>query len=187
MLSRIRAVVWPERGFRRLFAYLLQRIARMPGSILSISIGAACGVAVSFTPFIGFHLLLGWFLAYLMRGNMLATTIGTIVGNPWTFPFILAADFKIGSWTLTQFGFSPPLVDVTFVQIIAEPGTYLMPLLMPLMMGGLVLSVIVWFASFGAFYWMLTGWRRHRAKRLAERRNWQRASRQHANEPTESK
>ena len=85
-VSRIRSVVWPERGFRRLFAYLLQRIARMPGSPLSIAIGVACGVSVSFTPFIGFHFLLGAFLAYLLRGNILASAIGTIVGNPWTFP-----------------------------------------------------------------------------------------------------
>ena len=170
-VSRIRSVVWPERGFRRLFAYLLQRIARMPGSPLSIAIGVACGVSVSFTPFIGFHFLLGAFLAYLLRGNILASAIGTIVGNPWTFPLIISADFSIGSWALVQLGMVPPSVDLSISEIIADPMNNLMPLLMPMMLGGLIMGVVTWFASFGMAYCALMWWREHRARRLAESRS----------------
>ena len=42
-MDRIRSVVWPDRGFGRLFSYILQRIRRMPGSVLSIAVGAAWG------------------------------------------------------------------------------------------------------------------------------------------------
>ena len=31
-----------------------------------------------------------------MRGNLVAATVGTIVGNPWTFPFFFYLDYKIG-------------------------------------------------------------------------------------------
>ena len=171
VVSRIRSVVWPERGFRRLFAYLLQRIARMPGSPLSIAIGVACGVSVSFTPFIGFHFLLGAFLAYLLRGNILASAIGTIVGNPWTFPLIISADFSIGSWAVVQLGMVPPRLDLSISEIIADPMNNLMPLLMPVMLGGLFMGVVTWFASFGMAYSALIWWRGHRARRLAESRS----------------
>ncbi len=169
-VSRIRSVVWPERGFRRLFAYLLQRIARMPGSSLSIAIGVACGVSVSFTPFIGFHFLLGAFLAYLLRGNILASAIGTIIGNPWTFPLIISADFSIGSWALLHLGMVPPSVDLSISEIIADPMNNLMTLLMPMMLGGLIMGIVTWFASFGMAYCALIWWREHRARRLSESR-----------------
>ena len=31
-----------------------------------------------------------------MRGNIIAATVGTILGNPWTFPFFFYVDYKIG-------------------------------------------------------------------------------------------
>ena len=170
-MSRIRSVVWPERGFRRLFAYLLQRVARMSGSPLSIAIGVASGVSVSFTPFIGFHFLLGAFLAYLLRGNIIASTVGTIVGNPWTFPFIISVDFTIGSWGAVQLGMAPPNTNMSISEILADPMSNLMPLLIPIMLGGLIMGVVAWFASFGMAYWALIWWREHRTRRLAESRS----------------
>jgi len=178
MLSRVRNILWPERGFRRVFSYLVQRVARMPGSPLSISIGIACGVAVSFTPFIGFHLLLGAFLAYLLRGNLLASVIGSVIGNPWTFPLIYTAAFKIGSWALGKLGSAPASTDISIADIIAHPAE-LLAFFLPLTVGGLIMGTIAWFASFGMAYWALTGWREHRAKRLAagrQRRSQSRSS-----------
>ena len=169
VLARLRSILWPERGFRRLFAYLLQRIARMPGSTMSISIGLACGVSVSMTPFLGFHFALVAFMAYLLRGNILASAIGTVVGNPWTFPFILALDFEIGGLMLGQVGSQPPSLNISLNEIIANPEI-LVSFMMPMILGGLVLGGFAWFASFGMCYWALTGWREHRARRVAEGR-----------------
>ena len=41
-----------------------------------------------FTPFVGFHFVLAAITAWIVRGNILASAIGTAAGNPWTFPFI---------------------------------------------------------------------------------------------------
>ena len=79
ILSQIRSVVWPERGFRRLFSYLFQRVVRLPGTSGSIAIGVASGVAASFLPFIGLHFLIAALLALLLRGNVLASAIGTFL------------------------------------------------------------------------------------------------------------
>ena len=40
-INQIRSFIWPERGFRRLFAYFFQRIVRMPGTSGSIAAGMA--------------------------------------------------------------------------------------------------------------------------------------------------
>ena len=103
-ISQIRSVVWPERGFRRLFAYLFQRVVRLPGTSGSIAIGVASGVAASFLPFIGLHFLIAALLALLLRGNVLASVIGTFFGNPWTFLFIWVSDYRLGLWLLQQSG-----------------------------------------------------------------------------------
>jgi uncharacterized protein (DUF2062 family) len=60
----------------------------------------ACGAAISFTPFVGFHVVLGALLALIVRGNLLAVVAGTLVGNPWTFPFIWVASYEVGQYLL---------------------------------------------------------------------------------------
>ena len=68
--------------------YWLTKIRKLKGTPSSVAIGIACGVAVSFTPFVGAHLFLAMMLAWVMRGNIVAAALGTAFGNPWTFPFI---------------------------------------------------------------------------------------------------
>ncbi|MEO1017681.1 MAG: DUF2062 domain-containing protein [Pseudomonadota bacterium] len=94
--ERLRGFVWPRSGFARAGRYLLMRMKRMPGSPHSIAIGIASGAAVSCTPLVGFHFVLGFAIAYVLRGNMLAAAIGTAFGNPWTFPFLWAASYQAG-------------------------------------------------------------------------------------------
>jgi uncharacterized protein (DUF2062 family) len=73
---------------RRFFSYYKFKLARLPASSYAISAGFACGSMVSFTPLIGFHFVLAVMFAYLLRANYIAALIGTIVGNPISFPFI---------------------------------------------------------------------------------------------------
>ncbi|MGB1872340.1 MAG: DUF2062 domain-containing protein [Candidatus Puniceispirillaceae bacterium] len=170
-IDRVRSIVWPDRGFRRLFSYVIQRIKRMPGSTLSIATGAAWGVAVSFTPFLGLHLLVGMMLAYLTRGNLLACLFATFIGNPWTFPLFFYLDYRVGAFIITEFGGTVKSIGDTlpsFMTVfIADPAALIGALFMPIVVGCLVLGTIGWFAGFGFTYWAVDGWRRHRVKRLA--------------------
>ena len=79
-----------------MFQYLTHRVVRIPGSSYSIACGLAFGAAVSFTPFIGLHFLISMGLAWVFRANVIAAAIGTVVGNPWTFPFIWLATYQTG-------------------------------------------------------------------------------------------
>ena len=68
----------------RLFKLKIYRIRDFPEAV---AIGLSWGAAVSFTPLLGFHLIICYLGTWLMRGNLIAATVGTIIGNPWTFLF----------------------------------------------------------------------------------------------------
>ncbi len=87
-------------GWRRAFVYHARRLARLPGTPHSIPAGFACGVMISFTPLVGLHILLGCLLALIVRGNFLAVAAGTLVGNPWTFPFMWLGSYELGKLLL---------------------------------------------------------------------------------------
>jgi uncharacterized protein (DUF2062 family) len=72
----------------------------MSGTPHNIAAGFACGVAISFTPLVGFHILLGCLMALIVRGNFVAVAVGTLVGNPWTFPFMWLGGYELGKLLL---------------------------------------------------------------------------------------
>lgn len=93
-------MLWPRTGWRRAFVYYLKRLTRLSGTPHNIAAGFACGVMISFTPFVGLHILLGCLLALIVRGNFLAVVAGTLVGNPWTFPFMWLGGYELGKLLL---------------------------------------------------------------------------------------
>ena len=94
--QKARELVWPSAGWRRAGKYFWYRIVRMPGTPYSIAAGLACGVAVSFTPFLGIHFILAAIFAWIIRANLLASAIGTAAGNPYSFPFIWVLVYNVG-------------------------------------------------------------------------------------------
>ena len=98
--SRLAGWLWPRSGFRRAATYVGYRLLRLPGTPYTIAGGFAWGAAVSFTPFIGLHIALAALAAWLTRCSLFASAIGTVVGNPWTFPFIWAWIYACGTWLL---------------------------------------------------------------------------------------
>ena len=157
---------------------------RLPGTPASIAIGFASGVAASFTPFLGFHFIIGGALAMLLRGNVLASTIGTFFGNPWTFIFIWLADYEIGVNVIRLLGYGADLrvlsieeLGVAMGQVVqfmsfsgvvtwADLAVDFEQVFTPMLIGGIVLGSVAWVVSFLLTLWAVKGWRAHRAKRL---------------------
>ena len=65
--------------FFRNFKMKIYKIRDFPDSV---AIGLAWGVAISFTPLLGFHLIICYAGTISMRGNLVAATVGSVVGNP---------------------------------------------------------------------------------------------------------
>jgi uncharacterized protein (DUF2062 family) len=142
----------------------------LPGTPHSIAAGFACGTAISFTPFMGLHTLLSVLLSFVVRGNYLAAMVGTLVGNPWTFPFIWVATAQLGHALL---GAPPPaevLQEPEFHSLFHELGA----LIWPMTVGGLPLGALAGLAVYFPLVRMVAAYqtaRRHRReRRRAERR-----------------
>ncbi len=110
----LRGLLWPRTGWRRFGVYYLKRLTRLSGTPHNIAAGVACGAAISFTPFVGLHIVLGAVLALIVRGNFLAMVAGTLVGNPWTFPFIWVASYEVGKFLLGAQALAAAPVPWTF-------------------------------------------------------------------------
>ncbi|MBO6826459.1 MAG: DUF2062 domain-containing protein [Sneathiella sp.] len=156
IVRRVRDFFWPSIGFKRSTKYVGYRLLRLPGTPYSLAAGFACGAAVSFTPFVGLHFIIAALIAWLIRANLVASAIGTVVGNPWTFPFIWAATFHVGEWML---GRSSEQDDITgealgaFFHNFYHDGwasveQVFVDLIFPMLVGCIPFFVVVWFLFF---------------------------------------
>ena len=93
-------VIFSLKGISRAIEYIGIRLKRIPDTPHKISLGMSCGIFASFTPLFGLHFLIAGLLSYLFRANVLASLIGTFVGNPITFPIITLFNLKLGEWIL---------------------------------------------------------------------------------------
>jgi uncharacterized protein (DUF2062 family) len=148
-LQRIREAVWPSMGMARLTKYYRHRVARLPGTPYYIAAGFATGVAVSLTPFVGFHIAIGAAIAWLLGGSLVAMAIGTLVaGNPWTYPFIWLGTYKLGRWISgTHSAHDAPSAlgqQFAFSDLLDKPTE----LLLPMSLGALPLAIAGWIVSF---------------------------------------
>ena len=109
--------------FSRTKKYISLSIKRMKGSPHELALGLATGLALSFTPFIGLHALLAILISWIIGGSMAAAIIGTLFGNPWTFPFIWILTYEIGQFF--NYGLISYTVDFSFQNIKKEVTTLL--------------------------------------------------------------
>lgn len=173
MLANLRSWIWPKTGWRRAALYVWHRLARLPGTPHSIAAGFASGAAISFTPFLGLHIVMACCIVYLVRGNYLAAVIGTIIGNPWTFPLFFALTGAIGTAIIGgDIVAEIPVWD--WDAIFVSPVDYFsrfLPVVFPLIIGGIPVGIAVWFLVYLVFKELVTRYRARRKPRAAEGEN----------------
>ena len=156
----VREFFWPSLGFRRSSLYLAHRIRRLPDSPYSIAAGLACGTAAGVTPFIGLHVAIGAALAWIMRANMLAAALGTLVCNPFTFFLILFWLYHFGTWMLGHPAPKTLPAHITFDYIVRS-----WHVLLPMCLGAVPTAIGVWIATFAPMRWMMAAYQRRRHQR----------------------
>ncbi|MCQ0989028.1 DUF2062 domain-containing protein [Jiella sp. LLJ827] len=166
--SRLRTWLWPRRSFRRSYHYFHKRVLRLDAAPHAIAAGFAAGVVASFTPFIGFHFLIAFAIAYLIAGNMAAAALGTAVGNPLTFPFIWGATFEVGHRLLTD-----PTVDVEAPANLERSlspmnlGAIWEPIVKPMFVGSIPLGLLAGVISYAVVRVAAKSFQAHRQRRIA--------------------
>ena len=167
--ERIRRWIWPKTGWRRASSYFFKRVLRLSGSPHAIAAGFAAGVFASFTPFIGLHFIISFVVAFLIGGNILAAAFGTAVGNPVTFPAIWLISYEVGSFMLgTEADRLSP--HELAASITKQPFDAIVPLLQPMVLGGLPLGLAFGTAAYGLVWWAVSAYQNARSRRFAARR-----------------
>ncbi|MDY0008655.1 MAG: DUF2062 domain-containing protein [Bdellovibrionales bacterium] len=164
--QKMRNFFWPLMGWRRLGRYYMHRVGRLAGTPYFIAAGFANGIAISLTPFLGFHLLLGAFLCWMTRSGVVAMVIGTaLAGNPWTFSLIWVVTYRTGHWLMGNaemlrearaMGVSPVPQDISLKLLIESP----MELLVPMTIGCMPYVLPVWLLSFYGVRKLVMSYRR---------------------------
>jgi len=90
-----------------------------------------------------------------MRANILASAIGTAVGNPWTFPFIWVWIFHVGRFmgvgegheNISNLDFSALFGSLTEASLKGDVDTMVeiaTPVLLPMLLGSIPTMAVVW-------------------------------------------
>lgn len=159
VLLLVKRLIWPRSGWRRATEYLMHRVQRLPGTPYSIAAGLASGAAMSMTPFVGAHFFMAGGLAWLIRGNVIASAFGTIIGNPWTFPVIWILSHRLGTWMLGNAPDGPAeghnftnMFSALVRSLIEGDGTLfstqVWPVWWPMILGSIPIALAVWAAVF---------------------------------------
>ena len=138
VLSRLLQFIHPKTGYTRAFKYLKKRFYRMTDSSYSLAMGFTCGVMLSFTPFVGFHFIIAGFLAYVINASIFMAALGTLVGNPWTFPIMWWASLKIGNSVLGYFQLKNLDITVDMNSIVSSVYSIMIPWLI----GSFLISLV---------------------------------------------
>ena len=160
----LRVMLWPRRSWARSAKYVSKRVLRLTASPHAIAAGVAAGVFASFTPFVGFHFIIAFAVAYVIAGNFLAAASGTFFGNPITFPFIWTSTYQLGNFILS--GETPEsggnelesLADADWIEL-GFGGIWDLvvgiwePVVKPMLIGSIPLGVL-----FGICAYLLTRW-----------------------------
>lgn len=167
----MREFLWPRKGLLRPLRYYRLRILRLGATPHSIAIGFSTGIAMAWTPFLGFHLGLALILSYLLSGNLVAAALGTTLSNPATFPVICAVTWETGRWLIggdAATGADADLVDLLEKMQFRELWA---PVLKPMLVGALPLALGSAVILYTVIFFAVRGFQR--------RRHLQRMRRQH--------
>ena len=179
---KILGFFWPSIGWRRAAAYIMLRLARLPGTAYSLAGGFACGAAMSFTPFVGFHFVISVILAWIIRANIVASVIGTAVGNPWTFPFIWTWLYQTGTW-MTSGSKAEAVPGPEFTEFFGHMMEaalnfdlpYLLdtvaPVFWPMLVSSVPTGFVIWWIFYLPLKYMVQGYQNRRARNLGGRLN----------------
>ncbi|NQV91077.1 DUF2062 domain-containing protein [Candidatus Woesearchaeota archaeon] len=131
--------LWKEHKFKD----LLKLIATGNNTPHQVALGSAIGLFVSIIPTFVVGMLIALYIAWDRKLNMLSTFLGTMIVNPFTFPFVYFADYTLGDYIISH---KIPLSFPTSQPITAYASR--------LYLGGFVFAVIASIILYIAVYYV---------------------------------
>ena len=167
LFDKLSQTIRPNKGYSRAIEYLKKRFYRMTDSNYSMAMGFTCGAMLSFTPFVGFHFIIAGFIAYLINASIFMAAIGTLLGNPWTFPIMWWASLKLGEWALGYTFFDNSYETINIQTIVSD----IYSVMIPWIVGSFLLSIILGPLTFFLMYWSIKTLRGRFYKKLQRKKD----------------
>lgn len=177
-IETLRVMLWPRRSWARSTKYMSKRILRLTASPHAIAAGVAAGMMASITPFVGFHFLIAFAIAYVIGGNFIAAATGTFFGNPISFPIIWASTHRLGSLILS--GETPEkeshkmealadtkVIDVGFSGLFDRITGLWEPVIKPMLVGSIPLGICIGILGYIFTRWASAAFNASRKRRRA--------------------
>ena len=155
LITQVKNFFWPAMGWKRSCSYVKHRAIRLQASNYAVAAGLAFGCSISFAPTLGFHILQCLLLCFIFRANYLAGILGTVFGNPWTFPFLFLISYKTGWFLLNMTGLETPFSETDLVLTWDTIKETPMALFIPMLIGGYTMILITFPMFYGSFYVMV--------------------------------
>ncbi len=150
----------------RLFYY---KLLRQSGSPEYLARGAALGVAVGFIIPISGQLIIGFPLAFWLKGSKIFMTAGTMISNPFTVVILYPIQILLGSWVI----FRP----LTFAELSAKDFSSFeafrhlgAEIIIDFFIGGVVFSLLTVPIAYYLTLKLVRSYRRQKELRLKARR-----------------
>ncbi|WP_132958581.1 DUF2062 domain-containing protein [Rhizobium sp. BK251] len=168
--EKLRSLIWPRKGPLRPLRYYRMRVLRLAASPYSVAMGVAIGVAISWTPLLGLHVIIAIALAYLSAASVVAAVLGTTIGNPITFPFIWATSWELGHILLGREKALPATgIDLAEMLKKLEISQLWKPVLEPMLIGAIPLALITGVVVYTITFYAVREFQTRRRMRLSER------------------
>ncbi len=126
-----------------------------------IALGAAIGVFLAFSPFMGIHTVAALGLALLFGASRLAAVLGTLVNNPITMTFLYLFEIRLGARIL---GFSltmPAGLWGNLKELFSVGRTVFLSIMTGFVVLGFISSIVAYLVTLGAVVYI----KRRRARR----------------------
>lgn len=163
MLAKFRAMK------RRVRRFVFHTVLHADDPPHRLALGLAIGMFITFTPTVGFQMILTAFFAWLLRANKVVGLPIVWISNPATIPPIFYLCYWVGCWVLWIAPVSP--AD-WWTRLAQPPGTFwgqvtfywerFVELAEPLCIGSLIVASIIGYVTYYVSYYAIYGYRMKR-------------------------
>jgi len=138
----------PSRGTG--FRQQIRALLLSHDSPAEISLGAAIGVFVALSPFVGTQTITALALSLVFGASRLAALLGTLVNNPITMPFFYLLEMKFGSSVLGVSLAVPDGIWENMTELFSLGRKAFLSIMVGFVFFGFISSIVVYVLTLGA-------------------------------------
>lgn len=165
---------------RRLEGFFIYRVLHVDDTPHRIALGVAIGIFVTWTPTLGFQMLIALALSWLLGANKLVGLPFVWISNPLTLGAIYYPNFALGRWLLSGHHERPRFTQILLVSGDSWIETWVLRVqawweatyhvLAPLWLGSLTVATVLGLTTYVAIRYAVVAYRKALELRREHRR-----------------